>query len=115
MKDYIRRMRLKPYRKHHGPTFGLVMWDTGGMDRHGKSILGYRLTSQRKTIFEGEDFGCSPLHAIDSLDAARSLLDFLTLQPGDTDTEYFDDYTPAQLEFANQHAEAISALYCTED
>lgn len=37
----------------------------------------------------------------------RPLLGFLTLRPGDTDREYFDKYTPAQLEYANQHAETL--------
>ena len=74
--------------------------------------LGYRLNqvdgNRRWTLFEGEDFGCSPLHAIDSDETIAALLGFLTLRPGDTDSEYFADYTPRQLEFCDQHAEALA-------
>jgi hypothetical protein len=65
-------------------------------------------------IFEGEDFSCSPMIAIDSDDSLRSLLGFLTLKPGDTDRDYFDDYTPEQLAFAENEAESLSiwALEC---
>ena len=33
---------------------------------------------------------------------------FLTLRPGDTDPEYFENYTQEQKEFADQHAEALA-------
>jgi hypothetical protein len=78
----------------------------------GKCQLGYRLNevndSRRRTLFEGEDFCCSPLHAIDSDETVGALLGFLTLRPGDTDAEYFADYTPQQLEFCAQHAETLA-------
>lgn len=116
----LRRCVFSPYRKGMGPTFGLTTWDTGRMQSAvGSSLthytLGYRLTMREPgpkgkavTLFEGEDHGC-PLHtAIDSDDAVRSIMTFLTLRPGDTDEEFFGDYTPEQLEYANQHAEALS-------
>jgi hypothetical protein len=75
--------------------------------------LGYKLFSGKTLIFQGEDFGPSAMDAIDSDAAAFSLLGFLTLQPGDTDREYFDDYTPEQLEWCqSDEAEALSlAVY----
>lgn len=36
--------------------------------------------------------------------AALQVLFMATLQPGDTDPEYFDDYTPEQLAWANSYA-----------
>lgn len=103
----LRRVRFAPYRKGCGPTFALTMWDTYRTE-HGKSVLGYRLNMGRTTLFTGEDFGCSPCHAIDSDDTVRALMSFLTLRPGDTDREYFDGYTAAQLEYCSQHAEALA-------
>ena len=38
------------------------------------------------------------------------LLAFLSLKPGDTDPEYFEGYTPEQLEFARQEGESLSLL-----
>src|SRR3990167_5198674 len=112
-KDILRRVRITPYRKGQGPTFALTTWDTGRTIDN-KSLLGYRLTMRAgdlkgsKIIFEGEDFGCSPMHGIDSDEAVESIMCFLTIQPGDTDPEYFANYTPAQLEYCGQHAEALS-------
>ncbi len=63
--------------------------------------LAYKFTKGRKVLFEGEDYGCSPGIAIDSQGALIGLLAFLTLKPGDTDREYFEDYTDEQLAFAN--------------
>jgi hypothetical protein len=40
------------------------------------------------------------MHGIDSLDAVYGLLSFLSLSPGDHDREYFDEYTPKQLAWA---------------
>ena len=59
------------------------------------------------TLFEGEDFGCSPLHSIDSYEAVESIMGFLTLRPGDTDADYFAEYTSEQLRFCDDHAEAL--------
>ena len=60
------------------------------------------------TIFEGEDFGCSPLHASDSDDTIAAIMSFLTMRPGDTDAEFFERYSTAQHEFCEQHAEALA-------
>lgn len=74
----------------------------------GKWLLGYEFFFQNKLIFEGADFHCSPLHAVDSDETVAALLSFLALRPGDTDKEYFDSYTPAQLEFAYAEGEQLS-------
>ena len=107
--DIVRRCVFRPYRRGFGPAFYLTVWDTHRRCETGQSLLGYRLRAEGKTLFGGEDLGCSPMHAIDSDECMASLMSFLTLQPGDTDPDYFADYTPAQLEFCDQHAEALSA------
>ncbi len=112
MREVIRRVRFVPYRNGMGPRFALTVWDTGRTNGR-KCQLGYRLNqidgNRRWTLFEGEDFGCSPLHAIDSDETVESLMGFLTLRPGDTDAEYFADHTPEQLRFCEQHAEALGS------
>jgi hypothetical protein len=67
-----------------------------------------RHSGRTVTLFEGADFCCSPMDAIDSDATVAAILGFLTLRPGDTDAEYFDDYTDAQREYCTQHAEALS-------
>jgi hypothetical protein len=112
VKEIVRRVYFRPYRKGAGPVFTLILWDTGRYDR-GKFVVGYRLiqASYRGdpggVIFEGEDFATP--NSIDGDDTVRGLMGFLTLQPGDTDKEYFDSYTPEQLSFAATHAEALSS------
>lgn len=92
----------------------LEIWDTGriaGGSLFSKMRLSYCFSSpEGEVIFEGDDFGCAPLHDPASDDAARALLGFLTLKPGDVEKEYFDSYTPQQLRFAlSYQCEALAA------
>jgi hypothetical protein len=91
-------------------NYRLQTWDTGASasSHSAHQSIAYRLTSaEGVVIFENNDFGCSPYVAIDSDSCLRSLLGFLTLRPGDTDAEYFEDYTPEQLAFAEGDAEHL--------
>lgn len=105
---------FRPYREDAGPIFSLVLWDTGQRDgsAFGKAKLGYRLCMiegiKRTVLFEGEDYFCSPCYAIDSNEAMRGLMLFLTLRPGDTDSDYFKKYNASQFAFCDHHAEALS-------
>lgn len=127
LENVLRVVRFRPYRASVGnrfrPQFRLTTWDTGRTGFGGKNLVGYRLsmgggdkrsesvTGQPAvwvTVFRGEDFACSPLHAIDSDMVIASIMGFLTLRPGDTDSDYFADYTPEQIEFAQEWAEALS-------
>ena len=82
----------------------LRLWDTYRRDSLGKSILRYQFKVGRKVIFEGDDFHASPCFAIDSLQTAYACLGFLTLRPGDTDSEHFENYTEPQTNWANSSA-----------
>lgn len=107
MKELIRTVIFRPYRKGMGPVFTLRMYDTGGTIG-GKNRVAYTLRSKGKTIFEGDDFGCSPMDSIDSDSAVAALMGFLTLRPGDTDREYFENHSEEQMEYCSSHAEALS-------
>jgi hypothetical protein len=78
-----------------------------------RTRIGYELAGpDGAPIFRGTDFRPSPLWAIDSDDALRALLGFLTLRPGDTDREYFADYTAGQRAFAESaDCEYLAFLY----
>lgn len=107
-RDIVRRCIFRPYGKNLGPVFRLTIWDTHKTTDNGKCCLGYQLKMDKEILFEGEDLGNSPLHAVDSDATVSSLMGFLTLHPGDTDKEYFDKYTPAQLDYCSEHAEFLS-------
>jgi uncharacterized membrane protein (UPF0127 family) len=106
-RDIIRDVDVDGYR--------LRMWDTYRTDRLGKSILGYEFFDRNgNLLFTGEDFSPSPMDAIDSDASVRALLGFLTLRPGDTDDEYFAEYTSEQMDFAQTDAEELQ-LYTLEE
>jgi hypothetical protein len=101
-----------------GRVFRLRTWETNRSDRRGVTYVEYvfeqvKPRSEAGTVFEGDDFACSPMHAIDTDECVRALLSFLTLRPGDTDAEFFDDYTPEQRAFADTDAEWLS-IYSME-
>lgn len=86
--------------------YRLQTWDTEARDRYGKFIINYRFSHPDGwCLFAGDDFACTC--AIDSDECLRSLLGFLTLRPGDTDAEYFESYSPSQMEFAEGDAEEL--------
>ncbi len=92
--------------------FILYLYDTHKVKAN-KSRLAYEFYDGAyggQPVFRGEDFGCSPLHSIDSDQAVAALLGFLSLRPGDTDLEYFDDYLPEQVEWAEIHGELLGLL-----
>jgi len=91
--------------------FRLELYDSGKRNPHtGRYYIGYKFYHDDNLIFSGEDFSPSPLHAIDGDESIASLLSFLSLQPGDTDDEYFDDYMPEQMEWCQQYGEELSWL-----
>ena len=106
--ERLRHYRFTPYLKGMGPRFSLTTYYTGRSDSMGKAVIAYRLCMNGKPLFTGNDFHCSPLHCVDDDETAKGLMGFLTLRPGDTDDDYFAEYTPEQLEYCNQHAEALS-------
>ena len=105
----LRTIVLSPYRKSAGPRFVLTTFDTGRTSQDGKAIISYEFREQGKAdnIFAGDDFHCSPLHAIDSDECLRGLLGFLTLRTGDVEIWYFKDYTDKQRAFMEAHAESL--------
>lgn len=111
MRDLLRRCYFRPYLKGRGPTFRLDLGATNGTDWRGQTRLEYRLLQDGVEVFAGSDFSGSPMHADDSDDTVRCLMGFLTLRPGDTDSEYFENYTPEQLAFCDAHAEALQCCY----
>lgn len=117
MREKIREVRLSPYRKGLGlPSFTLRLFDTGLM-KQGKCVVGYlllmhpfgiRTYATQVILFEGEDFYCSPMHAIDSDECVKAIMGFLTLRLGYTDREYFEAYTEVQKVYRDQYAESLS-------
>lgn len=106
-RDYLRQVVFDGY--------CLRTWETDERDDRGRNYIGYELIGTDGTVlFEDTDFSPSPAYAIDSDRALRSIIFFLTLRPGDTDDEYFKNYTPVQLAWAEEHGEELG-LWADED
>ncbi len=85
----------------------LDVYDTNVRDSEGRWVLAYELKLNGKLIFDGEDFHCVRTECVDSDAVCASILHFLALKPGDTDEEYFKDYTPEQLEWVSDHGDTL--------
>lgn len=96
--------------------FRLRMWDSGKRDYRGTTTIAYLFQDRNgHVLFKGCDYNGSPLHADDSDECVRGLLTFLTLRPGDTDSEYFESYTEDQIDFCETDAEYLSLYACEGD
>lgn len=64
-----------------------------------------------KVLFHGDDYKPAPAHSVDGIESMIDLLGFLTSQPGDTDREYFKNYTAEQMEWSTStECEHLSLL-----
>jgi hypothetical protein len=88
-------------------TFRLDCWWSGKTDGP-RAVVGYTLRANNDTIFADEDYKPAPGYSPDSDFAAADLLGFLSCKPGDTDAEFFANYTRDQLAFAEKHGEELS-------
>lgn len=100
----------------HTGTYELFLTAGEKYDAYGKRQVIYGLLDPiGDMIFDGDEYYPSPAHDPEGLDAAKDLLGFLTLRPGDTDKEYFADYTPDQMAFALSDACEELQMYTLED
>ena len=100
MREYLRKCIFKLGKD----IFTLTLFETN------TERLEYVFKHNKKVIFQGRDFRPSPLYAIDSDETIKDLMGFLTLKPGDTDKEYFQDYTTEQMNFCEQFAEDLQMI-----
>ena len=91
--------------------YTLWTWDTNKRFATGQCRVGRRLVAPNgMAIFEDEECGIAPHAAIDSDDALEQVLGWCVLKPGDTDADFFADYTPDQIAFAESAACEMLAL-----
>lgn len=99
----------------------LLVYDTyrtHGLGALTKTLLGYVLIDpDGRVIFAREDFGASPVHAIDSDHVIQGILGFLTLREGDVEDRYWEDheYTELQFEWRDRYAEDLQMWAMSED
>lgn len=85
------------YWKYPHANIKLAMWIDLDSPKHSHYHIGYRLRVNDIVIFDGTDFGVPRGQNPLGKESRLSLLTFLTMHRGDTDPEYFDNYTEEQL------------------
>ena len=98
---------------HNIPLTAGIFW-SGKTDSLHKCVCDYEIYYDGVLLFksaegDGKEIHLSPFDAPDSPGAIFSILGFMSLRPGDTDDDYFTDYTPEQMAFAKSiHADDLS-------
>lgn len=101
----LRRIRTRTV----GGIVTVSVYDAGPTEA-GRHRIGYVCERDHTEIFRGADIGVPAGRAVDSDYVVAAVTDFLSLRPGDTDPEFFDDYNEAQSDFAAACGEEL-ALY----
>lgn len=56
--------------------------------------------------------GVASQHSTDGTDARELVLSLVAMNPGDTDRDYFESYSPDQLDWAVAHGEGVDVVKC---
>lgn len=111
-------LRVKPFTTE--PTITIHAFE-GSFRPPNHTRLDVEVRQGGKTIFPRGTLWCGvPGHvSIDGIEAKQTVLSLVAMRPGDTDRDYFDGYTPEQMDWAIHNGEALtvegSARYCDED
>ena len=90
--------------------------DIVGCLEGGRYQVHYRLFCNDLMIFDNDDASIPALGPNRGLErAAIDLLGLLSVQDGDTDDEFFDNYSALQLRWRDLYAEDLSCAFCGED
>jgi hypothetical protein len=101
----LRRLRTRTA----GGIVTISTYDAGPAD-DGRHRIGYVCERDHAEIFRGTDIDIPSGQAIDSDHTVAAVIGFLSLQPGDTDPEFFDHYTADQAAFADSCAAELALL-----
>lgn len=67
--------------------------------RDGRQWASYELKDGDTVLFSGNDLAPAPGFELSHRVVVSDVIGFLTLKKGDTDPEFFDNYTPDQMEW----------------
>lgn len=116
--DYLFTLRVKPFRV--GETITIRAFDANRTDSTGHSRIDVEVREGSSVIFPRGALYCGvPCGTtVDGVDARELVLSLVAMKPGDTDSEYFADYTEEQLAFAHEYGEVLDLArydrYCDE-
>lgn len=83
---------------------------------HGHNYLRLELRFEGRTLWTDGRVGLPAGTCVDGVEARELALSLFAMKPGDTDREFFSDYTEEQLEFVSTYGEEIGLIredrYC---
>lgn len=84
-----------------------------------KNKINIEVRQGGKVIFPLGSLWCATPRSIDGIEAKELVMSTVEMKPGDTDKDYFNSYTPEQLQWALKYGESISMerdrRYCDDD
>lgn len=89
-------------------TIIIRVYDDLGWDTAGRVKLTCEVKMEGKVIFPKGQLHCALHGTSDGIKARELVMSLVAMKPGDTDRDYFDGYTPAQLEWAEKFGELLS-------
>lgn len=108
---FLRHVKFQP---REGVIYTLCIYDVQGVEgacAPPQFPVGYEFRTVSKTLFAGVDFGCSPLHAIDSDACIYALMGFLCGDGFAVGAETDSPLEAAQREWAqSSDCESIGAI-----
>lgn len=89
-----------------------------GWDSAGRVRLTCEVKHGSTVVFPKGQLTCALHAASDGIQARELVMSLVAMKPGDTDRDYFADYTPAQLEWCERFGEPLDMermyRYCDE-
>lgn len=122
MDDPAFTLRIRLYKPERDPRLIVIYaydncrpsWDESGRVR-----IEVEVRHGGKVIFPRGVLYCALHGTSDGLKARELVMSLVAMRPGDTDDDYFADYTPEQLAWANEHGESLGIereiRYCDEN
>jgi hypothetical protein len=122
MSDPAFTLRIRLYRREHDARLvTITAYDdlVPGWDSAGRVRLTCEVKHGRAVVFPKGQLTCALHAASDGIKAKGLVMSLVAMRPGDTDADYFADYTPDQLAWVTEHGEALSmereTRYCDEN
>lgn len=91
----------------------ITAYDRGHCYLGGRTKIYYQLSVDGRVLFPGDGSfygGVGMGHTDDGPESKENAVAFFCLKPGDTDADFFADYTPEQLAWVTANGEELSML-----
>ena len=106
-------LRVRLYRPEHDARLVTItayddlvpQWDSAGRVR-----LTVEVKHGSTVVFPKGQLTCALHGTSDSIEAKELVMSLVAMQPGDTDADYFADYTPEQLAWVTEHGETLDMV-----